>query len=63
VLGVEIFWLQGFMCGVFAVSGKLVCSSDEEVSSINLENFTPGMYVQRATGFEGQNYQAKFMVQ
>jgi hypothetical protein len=47
---------------IYSVSGRLVYSSEDVKASVNLDNFTPGVYMLHATGFDGQKYQAKFMV-
>jgi len=47
---------------IYTISGQLVYSSEEISNSIDLNNFSSGLYTLHANGLDGQQYQAKFIV-
>jgi len=47
---------------IYSMNGQIVYNSDEISNSIDLKNFSSGLYTLRANGLDGQQYQAKFIV-
>jgi len=47
---------------IFSVSGQVIYHSEQIGHSIDLSDFPAGMYTMRATGIDGTQYFAKFMV-
>ena len=47
---------------IYSISGQLMYQSDAVNNSIDLNNFSSGLYTLHANGFDGKQYHAKFMV-
>lgn len=47
---------------IYNINGRTMLSSDQVVRSIDLTDFSAGLYMFRAVGVDGKQYQAKFIV-
>jgi len=47
---------------IFSINGQLLYKADNVINSVDLRNFSPGLYTLRASGFDGEQFHAKFIV-